>query len=194
MKGIRQLRSYILKPLKGLRREAGQAMVEFALVLPVFLAIVLGIMDIGYVTAQREMFLQGCSHLSWEMTAASLGDTDDLNSVPSNKKYDEETVTPLIYAELQEHSLFGYDENRLNVLSASAEMYNKQDYYTVPGYEIPAPEENAVSITRYIDINAELSYDIYPLTFAGKWMFGDKYTVTEEIDCTRVLSTRHRSG
>lgn len=165
---------------------------EFALLLPVFLMIIFTIVDFGWIALQRGTFLQGCNHISWNITANALEDRDSMNDAPSKITYGIETVAPLVYSDMSERSLLGFDPSRFTVKSAYAELYNKEGSFDVPGRN-PDMTVTAINRTRYMDLTAEVSYDIYPMSIVGQMMFGKKITVDQTLYCTRVLGAKCRT-
>ena len=188
----------ISKRWKRFRNEQAQAMVEFALVLPIFLGIVLFILDAGWIAVQRTAFENGFMHATWTVSAEQIGDTG------SHFEDEEETVYTIgvgdaLKANIKEGNIWGLFSDNLSVSEASATCYNeaKQDLY-VPSTD--GKELNATSITRYMRLKAKISYDIYPLTFVGGTLFfpkGEglqKITLVKEYDATRVLKSESRTG
>lgn len=172
--------------------ESGQAMVEFAIILPILLLIIFFIIDFCWVGYQKATFEQGVIHAGWNITADSLGDTDPLEDVPSKQTYSGSTVADPLLQGIQESSLWGLYTRRISVTGATATLYNVETNFNVPGRK-PGDSVAAISRTRYMDLDADLSYEIYPLTFIGQMVFGRSIQVEKHLDCTRVIATQHRS-
>ncbi|SHI18918.1 TadE-like protein [Sporobacter termitidis DSM 10068] len=178
--------------IKNLKKpkEAGQAAVEFALALLIFLPILFAILDFGWISFQKGAFEYAYMHASWEVSAGALGDSDALEDDPSIATYGGPAVSGPLYDEMSKDSATIIATN-LNISGASAKLYNKTETYSVPsslGNSVPA-----ISRTRYMDLSAELVYTIRPLTPIGSAIFGPSLTVYKELDRTRVVASQHRS-
>lgn len=53
--------------LKFKKNEKGQAMVEYAIVLPIFLLVMMFLMEIGWITYQKVIFDYTCRNTAWEI-------------------------------------------------------------------------------------------------------------------------------
>ncbi len=172
------------------QNDSGQAMVEFALTLWIFLLIIFFIIDFGWVAYQRTSFEYGYIHSSWAISADDLGDKDPLDEDPSEASYSGTLVSDALSDELDERSP-GIIAANMTITNAKAELYNKPETYKVPGRTGDAIE--AVSRTRYMDLSADFSYVIRPITPIGKMFFKEEITVEKELERTRVVRTQHRS-
>ena len=171
--------------------ESGQSIVELALVLPVFLLILFFIIDFGWLAYQRASFEYGYMQASWSVSAEDLGDTDTLEDIPSEAVYSGAAVADTIRDDIKKSSL-GISPDNLSVLNAEAVLYNVEEHFTVPGrtpYEMVA----AVSRTRYMDLRALLRYYVQPVTYVGKFFFGDVVSFEKELERTRIVSTQSRT-
>ena len=175
----------------GIKRdEGGQGLVEFALVLPIFLLIIFMIIDFSWLCYQRSSFNYGYLKASCEITADDLGDMDALEKIPSLYTYTGATVSDQIKKSISE-SNDGILEGNLKVVNATATLYNKKDNYTIPNYK--NEKEDANSITRYMDLNAKLEYEITPLTFIGKTFIGDTVKIEKYLERTNIIKSHHRT-
>ena len=173
------------------KNDSGQALVEFAFALLLFIPILFFIIDFGWVTFQRSAFEHSYMQSSWAVSASDLGDFDHLDEVPSLAVYSGTTVSDALLSHMRGSSP-GLIEGNLSISSAQAELYNEMDSFTVPGRSV-GETISAVSRTRYMQLNARVSYAVSPLTYIGKLVFGDTFTVEKEINCTRIVGTQHRS-
>lgn len=171
--------------------DTGQALVEFALTLWPFILITFFIIDFGWFSFQRASFEYGYMHSSWAVSAADLGDTDSLEEVPSTKAYTGTLVSDALYDELSRSSP-GIIETNVTITNAKAVLCNEADTYNVPG-RTPGQPVQAISRTRYMDLTADFSYLIHPLTPIGSLVFGNDITVEKELTRTRVVGTQSRS-
>ena len=181
-----------MKCFFALKQDKGQGMVEFALVFPIFIIIILFIIEIGWMTYQQTVFDQSYQYSSWSVQASDFGDSDPLDTCPSSVVYSGNTVSDPLVERIKEASFWGFLSENLTVSDAQAVMKNEEKSFSVPG-RTPGDTVTAISRTRYMDLKATLSYDIYPLTFLGRQVFGSRVTKEKKLSCIRVVSTQHRS-
>lgn len=181
-----------MKKFFALKGEKGQGMVEFALVFPVFIMILLLIIEVGWLTYQQTVFDQSYMYSSWTVQAADFGDSDLLETCPSSAVYSGNTVSDALMTRIKDASFWGFIPSNLIINSAQAVLHNEEVTYLVPG-RTPADTAMAVSRTRYMDLDANLSYDIYPLTYLGRQIFGTRVTKEKKLSCSRIVATQHRS-
>jgi len=171
--------------------ESGQSIVEFGLVLPLFLLILFFIIDFGWLAYQWASFEYGYIQASWSISAADLGDTDPLEDVPSEALYSGAIVADTIRDDLKNSSL-GISSDNLSVTNAQAVLYNTEENFAVPGRK-PNEPVMAVSRTRYMKLSATLRYDVQPMTYVGRLFFGSMISFEKDLDRTRVVRTQSRS-
>jgi hypothetical protein len=173
-------------------KEAGQAMVEFALAIIVFIPILFFIMDFGWITFQRVIFEYGYMHSSWDISASDLDDYDPLEEVPSSKTYSGPKVAIPLREELIS-STAGIIASNLNIVYANAELHNEDDEtkYSVPSRT--GDSVDAYSRTRYMVLTAKITYIIHPLTPIGNLIFDDPMEIEKDLSRTKVVGTQHRS-
>lgn len=176
---------------RRLSGESGQALAEFGIVIPLVVTLVIAIMELSWISYQRLSFDYGCSHAAWDVTADKLSDMDDLKTVGSRRSYSGVAVNDVIKSAVSDSTLWGFNTSELNIANASATMYNVDGNFSVPGKQ--AEVVPASTITRYMDINAKLSYNIKPLTFMGSLFFSSSLDVERELNYTRVVGAQHRS-
>lgn len=179
----------MLKLCSFIKNDSGQAMVEFALTFWIYILITFFIIDFGWVAFQRASFEYGYMRSSWSVSASDLNDEDKLEEVPSKEEYTDE-VADLLFSKLTNCSP-GIIEGNVAISGANAILHNEKVKYDVPdNYGNPV---EASSITRYMKLNADISYVIHPLTPIGSMVFGDDITVDRTLDCTRIVRTQQRS-
>lgn len=181
----------IKKPDKSKKREAGQAMVEFALVLPLFLLILFFIIDFGWIAFQQASFEYGYMQSSWSVTAADIGDNDPVEEVPSSEVFAGSVVADAIRKDIL-NSTIGIIKTEILVSDASATFYNKEKRFELPGHD-PEEVNEGRSITRYMDLEATIRYRIEPLTFVGKLFFGRDVYLNKVLERTRVVRSQSRT-
>ena len=181
-----------MKYLLVLKQDKGQGMVEFALVFPIFIMIILFIIEVGWMSYQQTVFDQSYQYSSWSVQASDFGDSDPMDTCPAKAVYSENTVSDPFVERIKEASFWGFLPENLTVSDAQAVMENKEVTFSVPG-RTPSDSITAISRTRYMDLKATLSYDIYPLTFLGRQVFGSRVTKEKKLNCSRIVATQHRS-
>lgn len=181
----------LLKKKRETRGEKGQAIVEFALVFPMFLLIIFGIIDFSWIGYQKASFEYGYMQASWYVSAEDLNDYDTLEKTPSQKTYTGTIVADILREDIEGSSL-GIKPESLSVRNARAKLYNKEGGFKVPGATGRGDNE-AYGITRYMDISAFIDYEVQPLTFLGRTLFGDNFSFTKALDRTRVVRRQTRS-
>lgn len=181
-----------MKYLPALKQDKGQGMVEFALVFPIFFMIILFIIEVGWMSYQQTVIDQSYQYSSWSVQASDFGDSDPMDTCPSKAVYSGNTVSDPLVERIKEASFWGFLPENLTVSDAQAVMENEEVTFSVPG-RTPADTATAISRTRYMDLKATLSYDIYPLTFLGRQVFGSRVTKEKKLSCSRVVATQHRS-
>lgn len=172
--------------------EAGQALVEFALVLPVFLLVLFGIIELGWMEYQEISFTQGVAHAAWDVSADQLGDHDAMTGAGSHKSYSGASVQRLVADAVAKNSLWAFQRDNLTVRSATATLYNDESTASVPGIRSGETTE-ARAVTRYMELRAEISYKIDSVTGLGSWFFRAPVELTREIECKRMVGAERRS-
>jgi hypothetical protein len=170
--------------------ETGQAAVEFALAFIVFIPILFGIIDLGWITFQKTAFEYGYMHSSREVKAKDIGDNGSLET-ESRVKITGEAVRAPLRTLIEQYSSMIIADN-LYIGDATAEFYTviDKEKYTVPS--IDGGVEAGISGTRYMELDVLVTYRIYPLTPIGKAIFGPRWEVEKKLDCTRIVRTQHR--
>ena len=122
--------------------------------------------------------------------------TGEQLSIVEIKKKPDNTYTGTIVADILrediEGSSLGIKPESLSVRNARAKLYNKEGGFKVPGATGRGDNE-AYGITRYMDISAFIDYEVQPLTFLGRTLFGDNFSFTKALDRTRVVRRQTRS-
>lgn len=172
--------------------ETGQAAVEFALAVVVFIPILFGIIDLGWMTFQKTAFEYGYMHSSREIKAEDIGDTGNLET-ESRVKITGEAVSAPLRTLMKKYTSMIIPTN-LHVGKAEAEFYTiiEKNKYTVPSIENGGVVNGISNSTRYMDLDVHVTYRIYPLTPVGSTFFGPNWEVEKKLDCTRVVETQHR--
>lgn len=180
-----------------IKKEEGYGLLDFALIFPIFFLMIIFIIEIGWVTYQQTVFDQGYMYSGWTITAEDVGDYDLLEETPSQKIYENGTAKDLKEAlerEIEASSLWGMVPGNLTVADPKAKLYNQEEKFHVPGWT-PSDTDSveAINRTRYMELEADLTYDIYPLTYVGQMLFGPKIVAEKRIMLKRVVRSLHRS-
>ncbi|WP_276981244.1 TadE family protein [Johnsonella ignava] len=184
---------------KLIKKEKGQGIVEFALVFPIFLAIMLAIIDFSWIAYQSSVFNQGYAHASWEIGEKDLVSSSQLvdNIVymqqgADRKVYSGLVVENAIKNSIKQSSLWGFKPSNLIVTNAVVEAENKETSFDVPSYK--AQEyTTARKDTRYMKIRADIEYRVVPLTFFGRTFFGDTFTIRKSLNSERTVAELQRT-
>lgn len=178
------------KRKKTTLKESGQGIVEFALVFPIFLVIIFAIIDFGWIGYQKASFEYGYIQASWYVSANDLNDYDDLERVGSEKTYEGAILSDLLREDMKNSSL-GVNSTKLSIRDAKAVLHNKEGKFNVS--ELDGSEVEAYGITRYMDLTASIDYEVQPLTFLGRSLFGENLSFTKDLNRTRVVRRQVRS-
>lgn len=178
------------KRKKTTLKESGQGMVEFALVFPIFLVIIFAIIDFGWIGYQKASFEYGYIQASWYVSANDLNDYDDLERVGSEKTYEGAILSDLLREDMKNSSL-GVNSTKLSIRDAKAVLHNKEGKFNVS--ELDGSEVEAYGITRYMDLTASIDYEVQPLTFLGRSLFGENLSFTKDLNRTRVVRRQVRT-
>ena len=169
----------------GKRKESGQALVEYALVLPVFLAVLCMIIDCAWIGYQYICFDYSYREASWELSVP--GDND----AGKEYKLTGQNAAELLIANMEATAL-GIDREYLSIDTGGGDAalidlwsVKKTDQYpaaTRPNYE------TGTNYWRYMHIKAKLTYEVHPPTPVGQALFGNHLTYTKNLDKTRLKS------
>lgn len=168
--------------------EKGQAVVEWAIVFPLFLLLMCAIIDFGWFGYQRLMFESAYQMTAWDFTLI-LRDTGGNEMTDSSivgggtpGSYNESTANVVkidgkgLYGlgpGIKEHMVSGsgglLKESNLKVKSAKVDfkMVVEPEFYQLVGNELKQYDTHRVNV----ELLAELEYEIEPLTPIGKNFF-----------------------
>lgn len=166
------------------RAESGQSLVEFALVLPLFLAIVFGIIDAGWMGYQAAAFNYSYANASWELASSSIVDYD-YRAVGAGTVSNSVAETA-IKDSLAASALPGYDPNEVSVAVQDITLENSQSNYTIPDRK--GDESAASRVERRLNVKATVVYHTKPLV--GFSLFST--SVEKNLEFTRLVGVEHR--
>lgn len=175
--------------------EEGQGIAEFALVFPVLFALILFLMDCGYICCQMAAFDYGCTHASWAIDAALLNDTGsfEILSVRDDSVYipSDEVIENAVRKGVTEDSLPGLVPSRLTVSDVNASIKNDETgYIGIPDHE--GRKAEAQQITRRLTLSAKLTYSVNVLTPLGEAVFGKSFDTVKYLDYERIVGKQLR--
>lgn len=156
------------------RKDNGQTLVEFALVVPVFLAFVFFIIDLGWITQNYLTFDYAYRVAATQM---KITQSESGNQANNHIKNENVAVSPLPNLTTANLSVSG------SIITVTTEPV---DYYT------PNASGGTDRHTRrwtYADIYSNLTYQMKPITPIGKTIFGENITFTKELNKHRLLQT-----
>ena len=162
------------------RRTSGQALVEFALVFPLFIAILFAIIDFGWMAYQKAAFDYSRIHTSWDYAGLDVGN-------PSSKTYDSARVQEAVKDSIKKAPSIGFDTDELKVDSASVTISNVPSESTVPDRNYDPTK--ATKVTRQARLEATVRYNVKPII----GLFIKPVEVTEKIDVTHVVGNQTRT-
>ena len=165
------------------RKESGQALVEYALVLPIFIAVLCVIIDCAWIGYQYIAFDYSYREASWELSV-----TDGDISQPY--KLSGAQATQPIMSNMASTAL-GINKANLSIgndATISLWSVTKTDQY--PGSRTGSYETQK-NYWRYMQIQAKLTYKVHPLTPVGKTLFGKTLTYTKALDKTRLTQIQN---
>lgn len=182
---------------KGFKNEKGQGLLEFALVIPVFLALVLFIMEVGWISYNKILFDYAVRNNVWTVKM-----DEDRQASQSKRSMWVSTDRAWYYIyetfkkEIQENkSPINLDNVVVKRPQIMIHVGNKQQSYKtvrmergVDYYGRPRLREGKDVInfaSSIVEMTAELSYKIECLTPIGRSILGDGITVKQDLDKVR---------
>lgn len=171
-------------------RDAGQAAVEFALAILIFLPILFFIMDFGWVTFQKASFEYAYMHASWE-AALPLNDPQPIDSLIDYDADPVQVKAALLQQMKNSAAIIIGDNLDIPTDTAKAHFHTDQKKFEAPSSN-PDKNETPISSTRTVHLQADIKYTIHPLTPFGSLFFSSD-PITKHLDCTRVVRMQHRA-
>lgn len=164
--------------LSKFRKETGQTLVEFALLIPIFLALVFFIIDLGWITQNYLTF-----DYAYRIAATQMNITESESGNKANKHIKTETVALSPLPKLTNANLSVSD----SIITVTTEPI---DYYTPDG---SGGTDRHTRRWTYADVYSNLTYKMNPVTPIGKAIFGENITFTKELNKHRLLQTTEGS-
>lgn len=164
----------------GKRRTSGQALVEFALVFPLFIMILFAIIDFGWMAYQKAAFDYSRIHTSWDYAGLDVGN-------PSSTTFDSARVQAAVKASIAKAPSIGFDASELTVENAKVTISNVPSESTVPDRKNDPTK--ATKVTRQARLEATVKYNVKPII----GLLIKPVEVTENIDVTHVVGNQTRT-
>lgn len=181
----------------GKRRTSGQALVEFALVFPLFIMILFAIIDFGWMAYQKAAFDYSRIHTSWDYAGLDVGNPssttffgssyEKTGPTESSKTYDDTRVQDAVMASIKKAPSIGFDASELTVTNAKVTISNVPSESTVPDRKGDATK--ATKVTRQARLEATVKYNVKPII----GLLIKPVEVTEKIDVTHVVGNQTRT-
>jgi Flp pilus assembly protein TadG len=161
-----------------LKQKKGQALLEFALVFPIFMILVFGIMDTGWVLFKYLEFDYGYRNASWVMSISYSSDSPmTITGSTANNAIKSAVVSILPTI----------DKNNLSTSSSQIYCWTEKKTYYTP--KIGGGKDTHIRSWRYARITSSLSYKVNLLTPVGQIFYGPDITITKSINKKRLLNT-----
>lgn len=183
----------------GKRRTSGQALVEFALVFPLFIMILFAIIDFGWMAYQKAAFDYSRIHTSWDYAGLDVGNPsstifnwsyEKTGPTESSKTYDDTRVQNAVMESIKKAPSIGFDASELTVTNARVTISNVPSESTVPDRKTPDPDPTkATKVTRQARLEATVKYNVKPII----GLLIKPVEVTEKIDVTHVVGNQTRT-
>lgn len=178
----------------GKRRTSGQALVEFALVFPLFIMILFAIIDFGWMAYQKAAFDYSRIHTSWDYAGLDVGNPSSTTFNWSYEKTDptkSQTYTAgvqaAVKASIEKAPSIGFDASELTVENAKVTISNVPSESTVPDRNYDPTK--ATKVTRQARLEATVKYNVKPII----GLLIKPVEVTENIDVTHVVGNQTRT-
>ena len=162
---------------KSFKREKGQAMVEFALVIGIFLLLSMAILDFGWIGYRYITFNYNYRVSTWNLT---VDDPD----IDYGYHWAEDGARYFLLEQFKKYAI-GIKTSDIKINNPYISLETERKNITQP--------DGAVRLERrrYMNIKADISYSFPPLTPYGKFFFGDRITITKRLEKLRLLQVKH---
>lgn len=169
-----------------IKNEKGQSMVEYALVLPIFLMILMFIIDVGWIGYQKVMFDYTCRNTAWQLRLN--GDEDWVLNNGRQIVRSGEYANSLLTNQFKQVDIDAsnrIDMNKVSVSNGQISIYPGEKEYR---YKKPdsIPDDVVVNTdvkfkTVTMEIEGKIEYQVYALTPLTKPFFKDGIKLTNNL-------------
>lgn len=166
-------------------KEKGQAMIEFALVLPLFIIFVFFIIDVGWISYQKILFSYTTRNIAWEFQDKQLDDW----VIQANQHYtsngweaDSKIKDSFMTSNANKGNII--DSDRIRVNNSSISMYaGKRKYaYNVNHSGVAQEYRSDINMnTTTYEIKSTIYYDLKPITPIANMFFKDGITLKNDV-------------
>lgn len=167
----------IIEKFRKIKSESGQAMLEYAVTILMFLSVVFAIMDFAWYSYQNIVFNYSYQLASWQLSV------NDPN-IDHSYYYTGSTTGKLIYDEITKNAI-GINKSKLSVYNPRIDLYTEYFKYRNPGDRSDSTEKR-----RYMKITARIEYEFYPFTFMGRMFFGRRILLVKNLSRLRLLQSK----
>ncbi|WP_350343111.1 TadE/TadG family type IV pilus assembly protein [Proteinivorax tanatarense] len=169
--------------LKVVKNEQGQAMVEYALVLPVFLLLLMFVIDVGWITYQKVMFNHVCRRTSWDISLPQEEEWVMTNNRPIVRSgFRANRILREQFSKANEDTTNHIDLSNVSISNGKVSIYpgSKVYKYNAPR-GVPSDQADVHFGTTTIEIQGVIEYTIEPLTPLSKPFFRDGINLTNNL-------------
>lgn len=166
------------------RREKGQAMVEYAVVLPIFLLVVMFLIEVGWVSYQKVIFDYTCRNAAWEIGNVNFegyegftwpkwfkGAEDNVLKYGSLQELDVSSSNRVIkeYFSIANDKTTGdIDVDYVTVNNGSVSIYPGEKHYKNKAPKGSPEEDQRINDTAFkttsIEVDAKIQYKLQTIT------------------------------
>lgn len=166
-----------------LKNEKGQSIIEFALVLPMFIFLLFFIIDVAWINYQTISFDYAYRQASWKL---SISDSD----LSKNRYLTGYYIDNLLIDNIEEKATGIIDKN-LSIANASLYLWSESVTEKYPG-AIEYEYDYHYNYWRYMRIKGDFTYKIHPITPVGKILVGEEIVKTKYLEKERLLQVKNR--
>lgn len=173
-----------------LKNEKAQGVLEFALILPIFIFIIFTIIDFTWFAYQSHSINYSYQKAGWEISLNEIGDNDDLEDIPSIKTITGSLASKIIKDRIS-NSADGIISSNLEIENGKFTLHNERFNFKLPDRNNEILYGSRTN--RYLQINADIIYYIKPLTYVGKIFFGNSYEIKRKLDRKIIAKVQQRT-
>lgn len=159
---------------KNKLNELGQAMVEFAVTLPIFLLVFFAVMDLSWIGYQHIVFDYSYQVAVWEMSG--LESSESNSPIDISESFSKKYITDGIKS-----NAVGINISNIYVNNASIKLRTVIEKVK----EINGTLRD--EYRRYALISGVIEYKFKPLTYVGELIFGSDISITKTLNRIRLL-------
>lgn len=163
---------------KFIRSEKGQVMVEFAIVIPIFLLLLFFLIDLGWIIYQKVTFDYTCRKMAWDLNLSS--DEDWVMNTRQPIYYSGYNANRLLKTEFDKNIKGTHiDKNKVSITDGMIAIYPGRKLYKHRGGATTSGDVDFKTTT--LEIQGKIKYKIEPLTPIAKPFFGNSITLNSNL-------------